>query len=82
MNMAEKDVEKRVFMLFAEYMGLLRTNGLAWLTKENHKVAIEHIIEALRPKPLQKLVTEDLNFSHCSLSKEFLSFMDHVIARA
>jgi hypothetical protein len=82
MNMAEKDVEQRVVMLFVDYMSLLRTNGLAWLTKENPKVAIEHIIEALRPKPLQKRAGEDLNFSHCSLIKDLLSFMNHVIARA
>jgi hypothetical protein len=82
MNMAEKYVEQRVVTLFADYMSLLRTNGLAWLTKENPKVAIEHIIEALRPKQLLKRVGEDLSLSHRSLSKDFLSFMDHVIARA
>jgi hypothetical protein len=47
---------------------LLRTHGLSWVIKEKPKVAVRHILEALRPYPLQKRIREDLEFfqSHCA----------------
>jgi RNase H-like domain found in reverse transcriptase/Reverse transcriptase (RNA-dependent DNA polymerase)/Integrase core domain/Integrase zinc binding domain/Chromo (CHRromatin Organisation MOdifier) domain len=81
-NMAEKDTEQRVVILFADYTSLLRANGITWIIKQNPKVAVGHIVDALAPKMLQKRVREDLEFSHCELKKDFLAFMQHVIKRA
>jgi hypothetical protein len=69
-------------MLFADYASLLRINGISWITRENPKVSIWHIVDAFKPKPLQARVKDDVDFSHTHLKKDFLKFMDHVIKRA
>jgi hypothetical protein len=53
-NMAEKDCEQRIIMLFADYQSLLRQNCLAWLVKDNTKMAITHLTNALKPSILKK----------------------------
>jgi hypothetical protein len=68
-------------MLFADYASLLRINGISWIIEENPKVAVGHILDALKPKPLQARVRDDLQFAHPHLKKEFLKFMDHAIER-
>jgi RNase H-like domain found in reverse transcriptase/Reverse transcriptase (RNA-dependent DNA polymerase)/Integrase zinc binding domain len=81
-NLSEKDAEQRIIMLFAEYSSLLRVNGLSWLLEKNPKVAVGHIIEALKPIRLQKRIKDDLSLAHVALEKDFLQFMQHVIKRA
>jgi hypothetical protein len=61
-KMNEKDVSHRVITLFADYTTLLRNNGLSWVIKDKPKIAVSHIVTALRPNPLQKRIQEDLDF--------------------
>jgi hypothetical protein len=81
-NMAEKDTEQRTVMLFTDYSSLLRMNGLSWIIKDCPKIAIGHILETLKPKPLQTRVRGDLELGHTHLKKDFLKFMEHTIKRA
>jgi hypothetical protein len=81
-NMGETDTEQRIIMLFADYASLLRSNGLSWITEGNPKIAVGHILDALKPKPLKARVKDDIEFAHSHLKKDFLSFMNHVIKRA
>jgi hypothetical protein len=81
-NMLEKDVEQRIIMLFVDYSSLMRTNGLSWVIEQNPKVSIGHIVGVLKPIALQKRLHDDLEFSHAELKKDFLGFLEHVIARA
>jgi hypothetical protein len=81
-NMAEKDTEQRIVMLFTDYSSLLRMNGLSWIVKDCPKIAIGHILETLKPKPLQTRVRGDLELGHTHLKKDFLKFMEHTIKRA
>jgi hypothetical protein len=81
LNFAEKDPEQRIIMLFADYSGLLWSNGLSWVLKEHPKMAVAHIVEAIRPATLQKRLREDLEFSYAPLKRDFLGFMKHVISR-
>jgi hypothetical protein len=53
-NMSEKDTEQRIIMLFADYCGILRNHGLAWIVDENPKTAVKHIVDALKPSILKK----------------------------
>jgi hypothetical protein len=81
-NMMETDSEQRIIMLFTDYKSLLRIHGLSWLVEENTKLAVEHIIDALKPSILKKRIKDDLTLGHINLKKDFLGFMKHVIARA
>ena len=81
-NMSEKDTEQRIIMLFADYRGILRNHGLAWIVDENPKTAVNHIVDALKPSILKKRIKDDLTFGHIALRKDFLGFMRHVIRRA
>jgi hypothetical protein len=81
-NTSEKDPEQRIVMLFTDYSSLLRMHGLSWLIKEHPKVAVWHIMDALKPKSLQARVRGDLEFAHVHLKKDFLLYMKHVLQRA
>jgi hypothetical protein len=81
-NMAERDCEQRILMLFADYKSLLRLNCMAWLVDENPKLAVSHITDALKPSVLRKRIKDDLSFGHNGLKNDFLLFMKHVTSRA
>jgi hypothetical protein len=81
-NMAEKDTEQRIIMLFADYQSLLRANGLSWIVKDNPKLAVDHIMEVIKPFALKKRLRDDLDLAHVGLENDFLGFMRHVICRA
>jgi hypothetical protein len=53
-NMPEKDTEQRIIILFAEYRGILRNHGLAWIAYENPETAVNHIVDALKQSILKK----------------------------
>jgi hypothetical protein len=80
--MSEKDPEQIIVMLFTDYSSLLRMHGLSWLIKENPKVAVWHIVDALKPKSLQARVRGDLEFAHVHLKKNFLLLMKPVLQSA
>jgi hypothetical protein len=81
-NMSEKETEQRTIMLFADYHGILRNHGLAWIVDENPKTAVNLIVDVLKPSILKKRIKGDLPFGHIDLRKDFLGFMRHVIRRA
>jgi hypothetical protein len=81
-NMAENDCEQHILMLFADYKSLLRLHGMAWVVKDNTKMAVGHITDALRPGVLKKRIKDDLTFGYTELRKDFLAFMKHVVKRA
>jgi hypothetical protein len=69
-------------MLFAAYDPLFWINGLPSIAKENPKVSVRRVVDALKPKPLQARVKDDMEFARTHLEKDFLKFMDHVVKRA
>jgi hypothetical protein len=81
-SLTEKDPEQRVIMLFTDYTSLLRVNGLSWVIADRPDLAVSHILEAIKPKPLQRRLMDDLEFAHKPLKKNFRGFMTHVICRA
>lgn len=82
MNLIEKDVEQRVLMLFSDYTSLLRSNGLSWIIQDKPKTAVGHIVNALRPAPLQRSVKLDLDFAHSNLKKNWRECLRNVNSRA
>jgi hypothetical protein len=82
MNMSERDAKKRILILFAEYTCLLRVHGLSWVIQDHPKKAVEHILDAIKPKHLQSRLRDDLSFAHANLKKDFIAFMKHAASRA
>jgi hypothetical protein len=70
-NLSEKDAERRIIMLFAEYASLFRINGLSWIISEHHKQAVAHVLGAIKPRPLKSRLHEDLKSVYKPLAREF-----------
>jgi hypothetical protein len=81
-NMAERECEQRILILFADCKSLLHLNGMAWLVDENKKLSVSHITDALKPSVLRKRIKDDISFVHIGLENDFLLFMKHFISRA
>jgi hypothetical protein len=81
-NLSEKDANQRILILFADYTSLLRVHGLSWVIQDHPKKAVEHILDAIKPKHLQSRLRDDLAFSHANLKKDFIAFMKHAASRA
>lgn len=79
MNMREKSASLRMQYLFSSYDTLLEENGLLWVFESNQKVAVYHILSAIKPEGLQMRLRDDLDFSKLSLKKDFRGFMKHAI---
>ena len=80
MDMKIKSATGRMELLFMDYKSLLRTNGLKWVTTDTPKVAIKHVISAIRPTTLGTRIEQDLGFSHARLKADFSGFMAHAIS--
>ena len=56
MNMNDRDASSRMEGLFISYIMILRRNGLSWVPEKNQKVAVKHVLTAIRPYSLQKRI--------------------------
>lgn len=72
------DAKAHIRALFSSYRTNLRRNGLGWLLKENYKVAVVHVLSAVRPQSLKDLLESDLAFSRHALQKRY-DFLAHSI---
>lgn len=81
-NMANHDAEARMEDLFTDYHTLLSRNGLVWLITDNPKVAVQHVLSAIRPQTLFDRLTADLEFAEYELRKDFSGFLKHAIKLA
>ena len=53
MNMSDSSAKSRMQSLFVSYTTLLRRHGLAWVLESNQKVAVYHVLSAVRPLDLR-----------------------------
>lgn len=53
---------------------LLHRHSLPWLTRENHKVAIQHVLYAIKPQQLKDSLEADLGSPHHELKKDLAKF--------
>lgn len=51
-DMTDTNARSRIENLFESYHVLLRRNRLSWLTKDNEKICVYHILSAIRPDSL------------------------------
>lgn len=63
--------------LLVDYQKILRRHGVSWTLQENKKVAVVHVLSAIRPHSIKVRLESDLEFSKTSLKKDFKGFMKH-----
>lgn len=61
--------------LFVSYHGILRYQGMSWLTDSNPKVVTHYILTAVGPKSLRMGLKSGLSFARNHLKAEFRAFM-------
>lgn len=81
-NMKEKDPSLRVELMVSNYLTCLRRLQMLDLVTDSPKLAIEHLVELIKPAGLQELLISDRDFKHRSLRKNFLGFAEHMKERA
>ena len=79
MNMKDKNSKSRIESLFVSHHSPLRRKGLSWPIEANLKVAVYHVLSAMKPKVLHNRLSSDLQFSKHSLKKNFKDFMKHAV---
>ena len=79
MNMDNRNARSRMQQLFVQYHALLTTHGLTWIVTENQKLAVSHVLSAIKPVSLKERLEADLSFSHHDLKNDFKSFLSHAV---
>lgn len=82
MDMANPNSRSRMQTLFVSYHKLLRRHGISWVLDDNEKVAVSHVLSAIRPKSLQDRLKSDLEFARTDCRKDFTKFMKHAVKLA
>ena len=60
MDMSDPSAESRMTNLFISYRTIVRKVGCKWVFKDRQKVAVDHVLSAIRPQPLQARLLDDL----------------------
>lgn len=79
MDMSNGNAKSRMQTLFADYHSLLAKQGVKWVISDNQKLAVAHVLAAIRPASLRERLESDLAFSHHALKKDFKKFLKHAV---
>lgn len=74
MKMSVKARKGRLKVIIMEYCSLFRTNGIKWVIEKTSKLAIRHVLSAVRPMQLCSRVEQDLAFAYHHLKADFDGF--------
>ena len=75
-KMADSNAKFRIRNLFVSDHTILSRNGLLWFFKDSQKVAVTHVLSAIRPATLKERLAGDLDFAHYGLEKTFKASCD------
>lgn len=78
-KMRNQNAEARMEDPFKDYHTLLNRNGLLWLIYDNPKVAVQHVISAIRPQTLFYRLASNLAFKRYVLPNDLKGFLTHEI---
>jgi len=78
MKLKEPDPTMRVMNVFTDYLMLLSERKMDSFVDENPKLAIQHIVTALRPLALQEKIHNDLILYKLALAKDWHKFYAYV----
>lgn len=79
MDMSNRNAKYRMEGLFIRYHSILAEQGLTWIVKENQKLAVSHVLSAIRPVTVKERLESDLGFSQNALKKDFSGFLKHTV---
>lgn len=79
MDMANSNAKSRMEGLFIRYHSILNEQGLTWIVQDNQKLAVSHVLSAIRPVTLKERLESDLGFSQHALKKDFHGFLKHAV---
>jgi len=82
MKMKEPDASMRVMNVFTDYLELLSERKMDSFVEENPKLAILHIVSALRPLALKEKIENDLVLHKQILAKDWHKFYAYVTEKA
>jgi len=82
MNMNNDSDESRMFNLFINHYILLEKMGCEWVITDAPRVAVKHIIFAVRPIGLRDIIKSDLRLAHSKLKDDYAGFRDHCLELA
>lgn len=75
--MRDTNALSRMRNLFVTYHLILCRHGLSWLPETNPKVAVNHVLQAVRPGSLCTRLQSDISFGYYSPKSDFRAFMAH-----
>lgn len=78
-DMSDKSAPSRMENLFIAYNSLLRRHGLSWLTRKNPKMAVRHVLSAIKPDSLRTWLKSDIKLRHLDLKTDLSAFMSNAI---
>ena len=79
MDMSHSSATARMKDLFVRYNALLKEHGVSWIKSEHQKLAVSHVVAAIKPKHLKERLESDLDFAHRDLKKDFSKFFAHAL---
>ncbi|CAN8072597.1 unnamed protein product [Agarophyton chilense] len=79
MNMNNDSIESRMFNLFIDCYTILEKLDCEWVSTDAPRVAVKHILQAIRPVGLKDIIKSDLRRAHLNLKENFLGFRDHCV---
>lgn len=79
MKMSIKSARSRMELLFVAYAKILLRHGLLWIKQRNQKMAVKHILNAIRPAQLRERLESDLELAKSDLKRDFKGFMKHAM---
>lgn len=78
--MCDKYARSRIENLsVSHHMSTLRRHGLPWITNDDEKVTVYHVLSATPLETIPDFLEWDLDLLHYDLRKEFKGFMAHAI---
>ena len=79
MDMSNREARSRMQSLFVSYHALLRRHGADWVVNDVPKVAVRHVLSAVKPRSLYDRLDSDIQFAYNDLRKDFKGFMKHAM---
>lgn len=79
MNMSDRSARSQTETLFVSYLSLLRRNGLKHVIGNTPKLAMYHVVSAVKAPYLRKRLESDLDLKANHIRKDFKGFMEHAV---
>lgn len=81
-NVKTNNANARMQDLFTNCHTILSRNGPKWTITDNQKVAVRHVLSAIKPASLRDRLQSYLSFSYHPLGKDFKGFLKHAVKLA